>query len=203
MGDSEKKLGASLLKKNEFTLIVFGALLLTLIVFFLFFRSSGSKTEPVTQTASGDSFATLEKRITDLEQAIAGLQAKGLTAPGDSTEKSPAMDLVKDRVTRLETAFSVKFDSLIDRMGAIEKSISLLKSPPAGTVIKTMQPTATPPVKKAVKKQKDAAMFHTVEKGETLYSISKKYKTSVASLRKLNNLSATATIYPGNNILVR
>ncbi|MBC2705866.1 MAG: LysM peptidoglycan-binding domain-containing protein [Desulfobacula sp.] len=54
-----------------------------------------------------------------------------------------------------------------------------------------------------MKKTKSASVFHTVQKGETLYSISKKYNTSIASLLKLNNLSANAKIYPGSKMIVR
>ncbi|MCK5099296.1 MAG: LysM domain-containing protein, partial [Desulfobacteraceae bacterium] len=38
--DGDKKFSVALLKKNEFALILFGALALTIIVFFFFFRSS-------------------------------------------------------------------------------------------------------------------------------------------------------------------
>ena len=42
-----------------------------------------------------------------------------------------------------------------------------------------------------------------VEKQDTLYSISKKYNTTIDQLRKLNKLSKGATIYPGDKLLVR
>ena len=54
-----------------------------------------------------------------------------------------------------------------------------------------------------LKKEKKESIFHTVQKGETLFSISKKYNTSVEALKKLNNLPANAAIFPGNNILVK
>ena len=47
-----------------------------------------------------------------------------------------------------------------------------------------------------------ARQFHTVQKGETMWDISQKYKTTVATIRKLNNLSPEDKIYPGSNILV-
>lgn len=90
-------------------------------------------------------------------------------------------------------------------MKKIEKNISLLKNKQAATMTpKTKsKPKSSISVKKAVKKEKKATMFHTVQKGETLYYISKKYNTTIAVLRKLNNLSTTAKIYPGDNILIR
>ena len=205
----EKKIDTALLKKNEFALIIFGALILTVIIFFLFFRSSGPKPGPVNKIALGTStsIAELDKRIKKIEQALQ-LRGKQGQSPLNKTVKNVSgADRLEERVTRLETAFLVKFDSLSERMGKIENSISQLKNMPATAV--RPKPVAKPAasvkkaVKKAVKKEKKTPLFHTVQKGETLYSISKKYHTSVAALRKLNNLSAKAKIYPGNNILVR
>lgn len=199
--DRSKKFDMSLVRKNEFTLILFGALLLTLIVFFLFFRSPGSEPGPV-QVSRSDMSLDLEKRIKTLEQAIEGKLALGTT---DETRANTVTNntLLTDRVTRLETAFSVKFDSLLQRMDALEKKISLQAGKQVAAV--TPDPGKKPVtlIKKTVKKEKKAAMFHRVKKGETLYSISKKYDISVAALQKLNNLSPTAKIFPGDNILIR
>jgi len=178
---------------------------LTIIIFFLFFRSSDPKTDPVKRgVASRTSFVDLEKRIKNIEQALK-LKGKSVQLADDKTAgEDPDIDPIKDRVTRLETAFLVKFDSLTERIGKIEKSILALKNKPVATV--TPKPVAkktSTPVKKAIKKEKKASMFHTVKKGETLYYISKKYNTSIAALRKLNNLTTTAKIYPGDNILIR
>lgn len=57
-----------------------------------------------------------------------------------------------------------------------------------------VQPTA--PVSNA------GAGQHVVQKGETLWRISKKYNTTVADLQSLNGIAGT-TIYQGQTILVR
>jgi LysM repeat protein len=204
-----EKLNTSLLKKNEFALIVLGALLLTIIIFFLFFRSSDPKTEPVKKSVSSASFADLEKKIEKIEQTLQIQKNSVQTAAGKTPEGLTGVDPVEERLTRLETAFLVKFDSLIERMGKIEKNISQLKNKPVATKASQSKPKSKSkpkssiPVKKAVKKEKKTVMFHTVQKGETLYSISKKYNTSIAALQKLNNLSTRAKIFPGDNILIR
>ena len=198
--DGDKKFGASLLNKNEFTLILLGALLLTIIIFFLFFRSSDSKVEPVKKSVSTTSFTDLEKRIEKIEQALELKEKFSGSAKGNAEKAMPGIDPIKERVARLETAFSSKFDSLTVRMDKIEKNISLFKNKPAATA---ETPKSSIPIKKAMKKTKSASVFHTVQKGETLYSISKKYNTSIASLLKLNNLSANAKIYPGSKMIVR
>lgn len=217
-GESEGTMASSLFKKNEFALILFGALLLTLIVFFVFFQRPGDKPEstqkPVKQseplvkkdlntssTLESPSFADLEKRIEKLENAILSLDD---SPSSDKKGTNP----VKERVNRLETAFDVKFGTLIERMESIEKKIAQLKSqtkavasapkPAPKTAVK---PKA--PVKKAAQTNKKEPMFHTVKKGETLYSIGRQYKISVTALQKLNNLKTNAKIYPGMNLLIR
>ena len=197
---SDKKLTTSLLKKNEFALILFGALLLTILIFFFFFRSSDSKSKVVEQNVSSAAFSDFEMRIQNIEKILQieqGLKSEGVNIKESVTQ----VNHIKDRLGRLETAFSVKFDSLIDRMGKIEKSISQLENKTVKKVVKKeSEPKAAVPVKKAVKKK---SQFHMVKKKETLYSIGKKYNISIDQLRKLNKLSKEATIYPGDNLLVR
>lgn len=224
-GETGNLIESSLFKKNEFALILFGALLLTLIVFFIFFRSPGdtpSQDSDKTilsgeQTTQKESVPDLEKRIQALEQAFLKTD-QGTENNGASPKNSGTLDLVKERVTRLETAFGVKFNSLIERMGMIEKKLEALnkandnsnnmvsEKSNASSVVKSPE-KASVPVKTATKKvaenQTKAAMFHTIQKGETLYSIGKKYNISVSDLQKLNKLTSKTTLYPGMNILIR
>ncbi len=207
-------LGTSLLKKNEFALIIVGALVITVIVFFVFFKSSGPKTKDLPDVSSTDtrgSFLELEKRIGDIESVLETLQAQGAGTLGATAHDAIAP--LDQKIQRIETSASVKIDSLIGRMGKVEKQLRSLnqKSGTQPTPVKTSVAVKSPqktPSKKIVKKStktpgKKASIFHTVQKGETLWSIAQKYKTSVANLRKLNNMSSAATIYPGTNILVR
>ncbi len=194
---SVKKFNPSLLKKNEFALILLGALLLTIIIFFFFFRSSDSKTQVIKPNTSNISFVELEKRIINLEKE---LQTDKDSVIEENKNNIPSSRLLKDRIARLETAFTVKFDSLIERMEINEKNISLLKNKPVIKHREKPKPKVSIPIKKAVKKK---SMFHTVKKKETLYSIGKRYNISVKKLRTLNQLSKTAKIYPGDNLLVR
>ncbi|UNK72106.1 LysM peptidoglycan-binding domain-containing protein [Microbacterium sp. H1-D42] len=45
-----------------------------------------------------------------------------------------------------------------------------------------------------------SARTHTVVRGDTVYGIAKKYKTSVAAITAANGLSGAATIYPGQKL---
>ena len=63
---------------------------------------------------------------------------------------------------------------------------------------------------KAAQKEKAAASsgapsgkkIHTVQKGETIYGISKKFGIKPDDLRKLNNLGAEDTVKPGQKLVV-
>ena len=196
---SIKKIEPSALKKNEFALILFGALVLTIIVFFFFFRSSDTKTESIETSTSITSFADFEKRIERLEQALETRENSSGSADSKITKGMADIEPLKKRVTRLESAFSFKFDSLTERMNDIEKSVSGLKDKPVTAVA----PKSIAKPAALVKKEKKASVSHIIQKGETLYKISKKYNTSVSALRKLNNLSIDAKIYPGSIIIIQ
>ncbi|PIE61423.1 MAG: peptidoglycan-binding protein [Desulfobacterales bacterium] len=223
-------LGGSLLKMNEFTLIIVGALVVTVLVFFLFFRSpdpgqrdaqpKGTADNGVVQRDNTSLHSSLEQRIADIELSVSRLAASApepVVGPNAGNAK-PIMDL-DHRITRLEQAVTLKLDALMERIGKMEARLAALKntSPVSRSVVTqsdvntsksgTAAPTRAPLKKKAVTKikkpKKKVNMFHTVKKGETLWSISKAYNTSVPAIRKLNNLTAKDRIYPGNNLIVR
>ena len=206
---------ASLLKKNEFTLIIAGALVATMVVFFIFFWDSGEDSEksvkPGKAIAGSGVDAAMEKRVAELEVALARLTASGGAVDGgDALSSTKGVAELGQRVDRLETAMTLKMDALIQRLAKAEKRIAQLKQVAARPVpvVTKVKPVSKPAQKAPVKKKpvqqtQKASMFHTVKKGETLWSISQKYKTSVPAIRKLNKLSAEDKIYPGTNILVR
>ena len=113
---------------------------------------------------------------------------------------------LQQQISRLEAAAQVKFDSLTERVGNLEQKLSAVsKQAAAPEPVKKDLKKNTLMVKKSTAEQdkKTATVFHTVKKGETLWSISRKYKTTVAALRKRNNLTQDAQIYPGTSIAVR
>lgn len=205
-------LGGSLLKLNEFTLIVLGALVVTGLVFFLFFRSPDPGSEGAAkgvkkQNGVGQN-PGLEKRIGDLEVSLARIASSSSSMIASPSSKEVAE--LDQRVTRLEAATTLKLDGLLERIGKMEKQITGLKhvSTVSAKPVKSSKPVVVVPQKapikkKAVQSKKKKNFFHTVKKGETLWSISQKHKISVTTLRKLNKMTAKDKIYPGNNILVR
>jgi LysM repeat protein len=116
--------------------------------------------------------SSLEQRITVLEKQQTAMQAR-LPAEG------------------ADSALAGKLDQLAQRIEALEKK-------PA--------PVAAAEKPKAPAKEKAAASsgkkIHTVQKGETVYGIGKKYGITPAELRKLNNLSEEQSLKTGQKLVV-
>lgn len=127
---------------------------------------------------TGDKTSTLQSRVTALEQKIAGLETQLAALQGKISSVNPDPALVQ------------RVDALAQKMEGLEKQ----KQPTAESKAKPF-PSSTMPV--SIEKQ-----YHTVQNGETLYRIGKKYGISVEELRKLNHLSADQPLRAGQEILV-
>jgi LysM repeat protein len=127
---------------------------------------------------TGGEAGPLQSKVTALEQKIAGLEQQLAELQGKITT-------------------SGQNPALLQRVNALAQKVESLE--------KQKQPTAeskgkpSPPSKQAVSTEKK---YHTVQKGETLHLISKKYGISVEELRKRNNLSADQPIRTGQKLLV-
>ena len=120
----------------------------------------------------------LQVKVTALEQKVAGLEQQLAELQGKISTSGPDRALLQ------------RMDSLAQKVESLEK----LKQPTAESKAKP-----SPSSKPAVSTEKQS---HTVQKGETLYRISKKYGISLEELRKLNNLSADQPLRTGQKLLV-
>ncbi len=145
------------------------------ILYFLGRQPPSSGVEPLQAKV-----IALEQRIIGLEKQIAELQGK---------MRSPAPDL----------ALLQRIDALSQKVEALEKQKPSAPEPKAKP--SALEPKAKPstPPKMAASVEK---RYHTVQKGETLYGISKKYGISVEELRKLNNLPKDPSLRTGQKLLV-
>ena len=212
--------GTSLLKKNEFTMIIIAALVVTALVFFFLFRGSStqeSSEQGAVLTNGEDQIAPgFEDRISALEISLAKIASS--SGRNENQAASRAISDLDGRITRIETAVNLKLDTLIERVDKLESRLSKLavvaSTPPQKTAVKpepkVKKPALAPKKKVQVTKKeaetpkpKKTGQFHTVQKGETLWSISQKYSTTVSAIRKLNNLTPEDNIYPGSNLLVK
>jgi len=200
----------ALFKKNDTTLIIAGALVVTLVVFFVFFfGSSKSGTETEAPPPEDTRIQALETRLTGLEQSLAALESKIPAAP--RTNVNTELAEIRKQMATLESGFLLRLESLERRTGRLEETPAA-PSPLAEDSTAPKVVTASPDIqeKKALGKPPapDKAadtdpLFHTVQKGETLWRISQKYGVTVDRLRQLNNLAPDADIYSGTKIRVR
>lgn len=193
----------ALFKMNDTTLIIAGALIVTLVVFFVFlFGSSGSKTDTVASPPDDTRLQAVETRLADLEESLAALESRLTSTPG--TNVNTQLAEMRKQISTLESGILVRMESLARRMGRLEETPAAAEppvqdSPRIVTVNPDIQEKPSAPAQTA----ETAQRFHTVEKGETLWRISQKYDTTVDRLRQLNNLSPDADIYPGTKVRVR
>jgi LysM repeat protein len=199
----------SLFKKNDAALIIGGALVVTLVVFFVFFRSSGSRSDGVTSNPDISRFQDMETRLSTLEQSLAHMNTRLDNLPRPDVETG--LSKVRRQVDTLESGIRVQVDALKRQMARLEDKMTAVQSrPQASQTPRTV--TVNPEIqeKNAVEKSETPSqtaettqLLHTVQKGETLWRISQKYDTTVDQLRKLNNLAPNADIYAGAKIRVR
>ena len=139
---------------------------------------------------------------------------------------STKFSIITDNMDKLE----VKMADVLNRIKNLESNragksqVSLAQPSSAKTSQKSAGTAPTSPVKapekittaqnakkialkktvpNVVGKATSSQVYHVVQKGETFYSISKKYGTTVANIHKLNNFSKQPTIYPGDKLIVK
>jgi LysM repeat protein len=132
----------------------------------------------ISRLGSDKEASPLQSKVTALEQKVFALERQLAELQGKIS--TPGTD----------PAVIQQLEVLNQKVEALEKQ----KQPTTETKVKPSAPS-----KAAVSSEKQ---YHTVQKGETLYRISKKYKISVEELRKLNNLSADQPIRTGQKLLV-
>ncbi len=201
----------ALFKKNDTTLIIAGALVVTLVVFFVFFfGSSKSGTETEASPPDDSRLQALEARLTGLEQSLSALESKIPAAP--RTNVNTELAEIRKQMATLESGFLLRLESLERRTGRLEETPAVPKPLVEDSTMTSKVVTAKPDIQEKKALEKPSApgkttdndqLFHTVQKGETLWRISQKYGVTVDRLRQLNNLAQDADIYSGTKIRVR
>ena len=127
---------------------------------------------------TGDEVSFLQSKVIELERKNAQLEKQ----LGELQGKIDAITPNSDLILQLE---------------ALSKKVEVLEKQKQPTAELKAKPSA--PSKPAASTEKQ---YHTVQKGETLYRISKQYGISVEELRKLNNLSEDQSIYSGQKLRI-
>jgi LysM repeat protein len=139
---------------------------------------------------AGGIFYFLSKRPTGGEVSSLHLKVTALGQKTTGLEKQLAELQGQISTVGKDPAFLQQVNALAQRVEALEKREQAADESKA---------KPSPSSKRAVSTEK---RYHTVQKGETLFGISKKYGISVEELRKQNNLSKDQPLRTGQKLLV-
>jgi len=136
---------------------------------------------------------------------------------GDDVKKPDALLAIHERLDRMEErldrleASDPQLDSITEKMGALQKAVDRLeRDRPSmqqridriarrvesfGAVSSPSQKPATGP--------SGGTRKHTVQKGETLFSIARRYALSLDDLCRLNGIGRDEVIQPGQTLVVQ
>lgn len=172
-------------KKSMKAIVIAGAGLLVAVIAILMVLSGSPK------SSDKDQLKGLEGRLKTVEEKLARLEwiDTGL-ARLDRKEKEIAS--ISERMTQLEATLNKKVDQLT-REPAKAVPAPAPKADAAG-------PKPAPAPAKMEKETKPRV--HVVQKGETIYAISRKYGIPADQLLKLNNLSPKDSIKPGQQLVL-
>ncbi len=125
---------------------------------------------------SEDVFTQINARLDQLEQKMVQLDNKDGELTASTNDATATLFKLEERISALSQQ--------------LEKTSARPPAPAAGK-------TAPSPADMSQGKK-----HHTVARGETLYSIARRYGRSVDELRRLNNLSQGQTIQTGQKLVV-
>ncbi len=143
--------------------------------------------------------ALLERQINKIDELREKLREM------DARLRQEGLSAVEiDRLTDAIQANAAAISQLDKKISQIEtqlqKTADQIKTQSAAAAPSKPAPASTPPA--AAAKSEDGYIYHTVEKGDTLYRLSGKYGISVPRLQKLNDMGDRTDIFPGARLIV-
>jgi LysM repeat protein len=182
-------------QKSMKPVLVGGAILLVAVIVILMFLSGSPK------TAEKDLIKGIETRLKAMEEKLAKLDWID-TGMARLDRKEKEFAAFSERVTQIEGSLSKKIEQL---------SKDMVKPPPKPTEPSAAKPEsavhkpdAAPQKSSApAKVEKDVKpRVHAVQKGETVYGISRKYGIPADQLMKLNKIGPNDPIKPGQQLVL-
>jgi LysM repeat protein len=177
------------LKKSTKPFVLAGAGLLVAVIVILMFISGSPR------SGEKDQIKNIEGRLKSLEEKLAKLEwiDTGL-ARLDRKEKEIAS--ISERMVQMEAALNKKADQL-------SREAAKPVPKPAETHPPKVEAAPAKPAAPPAKVDKDLkAKMHLVQKGDTLFGISRKYGIPADQLIKLNKLDPKDPIKPGQQLML-
>jgi membrane-bound lytic murein transglycosylase D len=119
-----------------------------------------------------------------------------------SAAKGKDMEIFMERYDRQEAAIALQLEQLNQAVEDLEKQKTAVRQQAPVETVHTAPKKQSEPHHKQKTPSTSKEQLHTVSKGETVYSISRRYGVSVKALQKLNQLSAELVIYPGQKLKI-
>jgi LysM repeat protein len=181
-------------KRSLKPVLIAGGGLLVAVIVVLMFLSSPKSTEK-------DQLKSIETRLKQIEEKLAKLEwIDAGMARLDRKEKDFAT--FAERMTQIESSLNRRIEQL-GKEGvrpAAKNEPATAKTESAPSRPEAAPAKAAPASPKAEKDSK--VKVHVVEKGETLYGISRRYGIPAEQLFKLNHLSPKDPIHPGQRLVL-
>lgn len=181
--------------KSMKPVLIGGGILLVAVIVILMFLSGAPK------SAEKDLIKGLETRLKSIEEKLAKLDWID-TGMARLERKEKEIASISDRMAQLEGTLTKKVDQLSKEMAKApakppEPPPHRAESPAPKTEAAHPKPAAPAKVEKDAK-----ARVHEVQKGETIFGISRKYGISADQLMKINKLGPNDPIKPGQHLLL-
>jgi LysM repeat protein len=182
-------------KRSMKPIVIAGAVLLGAIVVVLMFLSGSPR------SAEKDLLKNMEARLKTAEEKLVKLEwiDTGL-ARLDRKEKE--MAAMSERMLQLETAMNKKVDQIareVVKPAAAVKAPEPTPAPKADVATHKPEPAKT---QAPAAKLDPKAKTHVVQKGDTLFGISRKYGVPADQLMKANKLGPKDAIKPGQQLVI-
>jgi LysM repeat protein len=175
--------------ETPFVLMGMGLVLVIAVFFAFLLRGKGG--------AGGLDSDALSDRIRGIEEKVGSMEA----AVEDFSTLQEDVESIKKAVLRLDNAdasMSARVQRLAEDLTSVQKEMAgIEKSLSNGA--RALSPS--PGTEKA--QTVSQAVYHEVAKGDTLYSIGRRYGVGVDVIRKLNGLSGRDSIHPGQKLKVK
>lgn len=187
----KKSFWKKILGRSETPFVLMGiGLLLVIVIFFAIFPRGE---DPDAIPDSGE----IASRLQQVEAKVAGLQA----ALADLSALEQDMEPVKKAILRLDAADA----SLSERLDRMDEGLASTQKQMEENTRKTTSETKSTAASTQIDTQKAGSqtVYYEVSKGDTLYSIGRRYGVSVDAIRKLNGLSEQDAIQPGQKLKIK
>ncbi|MCP3924015.1 MAG: LysM peptidoglycan-binding domain-containing protein [Desulfobacterales bacterium] len=189
-GAEEKKF--KLLTKQDLPFVLIGIIIIVLIAGFV-------SLIPMIREHGSDQSVVIDKKIAELNEKI----EKFKEIEGKLAKFEKNLIILKKMDSKIDTIdanLTLKIGKLSQNLAEINELYASIKSKIDKQ--KKIIVKETPAI--IIKKKNDIPVkFYQVKKGDTFYSISRRFKISLVQLKKLNNFNEKSKLYPNMKIKIR